>query len=548
MSRSPLFADVIRSLHIARFSEEHRLATADALALVRQAEMHRAARRRSRRDWLTAVGRAGAAGAVASVIAPVHRVFAGGQSGTSVDVGIVGAGLAGLACADALADRGVAATLYEASARTGGRCGSLRGFFPGQVAERGGEFIDNPHKTMLGYARRFDLAVEDVTKAPGDVTYYFGSRHIPESAIVEEFRAFVSVMRLDLRRLSNEVTALSHTAADEALDQTSLLAYLDGQNGANEPAGPIAKAAFAEAYIAEYGLEADRQSCLNFLMFIHADRRSKFTPFGVFSDERYHVIDGNDRIVEGLTQALPRPVQHGMTLVAVRKTPSGAIELTFDTGGGTVTRTHDVVVLAVPFSVLRDVDLHVNLGLPVVQRSAIELLGYGTNAKTMVGFDGRPWIAHGGDGTAYADLANLQVIWETNPARASANRGVLTDYASGDRGATLDPALVQLQATQFLSDLDVVFPGSAAVASRRPNGSLVAHLEHWPSNPLTRGSYTCYLPGQFTTIAGLEGLPAGNLHFAGEHANSFYEWQGFMEGAALSGLDVAAAILRAAKR
>jgi monoamine oxidase len=86
------------------------------------------------------------------------------------------------------------------------------------------------------------------------------------------------------------------------------------------------------------------------------------------------------------------------------------------------------------------------------------------------------------------------------------------------------------------------------VASRRPNGSLVAHLEHWPSNPLTRGSYTCYLPGQFTTIAGLEGLPAGNLYFAGEHANSFYDWQGFMEGAALSGLEVAAAILRAAKR
>jgi monoamine oxidase len=56
------------------------------------------------------------------------------------------------------------------------------------------------------------------------------------------------------------------------------------------------------------------------------------------------------------------------------------------------------------------------------------------------------------------------------------------------------------------------------------------------------------MPGQFTTIAGLEGIPAGNLYFAGEHANSFYVWQGFMEGAALSGLDAAAEILRVAKR
>jgi hypothetical protein len=31
-------------------------------------------------------------------------------------------------------------------------------------------------------------------------------------------------------------------------------------------------------------------------------------------------------------------------------------------------------------------------------------------------------------------------------------------------------------------------------------------------------------------------LAAGNLYFAGKHTNSFYEWQGFVEGAALSGI------------
>jgi monoamine oxidase len=78
-------------------------------------------------------------------------------------------------------------------------------------------------------------------------------------------------------------------------------------------------------------------------------------------------------------------------------------------------------------------------------------------------------------------------------------------------------------------------------------GQYLAHLEHWPSNRLMKGSYTCYKPGQFTTIAGLEGLPVGNLLFAGEHANSFYEWQGFMEGAALSGIAAAQSIFATAK-
>ena len=43
--------------------------------------------------------------------------------------------------------------------------------------------------------------------------------------------------------------------------------------------------------------------------------------------------------------------------------------------------------------------------------------------------------------------------------------------------------------------------------------------------------------------APLEGQPAGHLYFAGEHTDSFYSWQGFMEGACLSGLSASAAVL-----
>jgi monoamine oxidase len=543
-----LFARITRAIRIARFCNDHGLPTAEGVERIRSAEAKQAVVRRSRREWLQTVGRTGAAGAAAFIAMPVRHVLAGQkQRPASLDVGIVGAGLAGLACADTLASNGVAAALYEANTRTGGRCWSLRNLFPGQIAERGGEFIDNPHKTMLNYARRFELPIEDVSKEPGEVFYHFDGRPVPEAAVVDEFRDFVAAMRFDLRQLSNEVTALSFTEADAALDRTSLAAYLDGANGANLAAGPVARAAIAEAYVAEYGLEPDQQSCLNFLFFIHADRRSKFTPFGVFSDERYHVAEGNDRIVQGLSRGLPGTIEYGMNLVAVRRTARGAVEMTFDTPGGVVSRVHEAVVLAIPFSTLRGVTLDSSLELRPGQRAAIDLLGYGTNAKMMVGFRGRPWAASGGNGTAYSDLPNVQTTWETNPARATAGSAILTDYSGGDRGAGLNPGSVQAEARSFLADLESVFPGVKA-AARRAGKSIVAHLEHWPSNPLTRGSYTCYRPGQFTTIAGLEGLPAGNIFFAGEHANSFYEWQGFMEGAALSGIDAAAMVLRPAKR
>jgi monoamine oxidase len=501
MGRTPLFDKVVRAMRIARFCEDNRLSTGDGLERMRQHERHERAGRQTRREWLSGVARAGAAAGATSLLSPAQRLLAGAPAG-SIDVGVVGAGIAGLACADALATSGIRARVYEAGTRVGGRCVSLRNLFPDQIAERGGEFIDTPHKTMLRYAKRFNLALEDVSKEPGDVFYHLGGELIPESTVVDEFRDFVEVMHLDLRRLSNEPTALNHTDADVTLDRTSLSAYLNGANGARRAAGSIANAAIRAAYIAEYGLEPEEQSCLNFLGFIHADRRSKFTPFGVFSDERYHVLDGNDRIVSGLAQALPRPVELGMKLTAVSETASGRVELTFDTPAGVVSRAHDAVVLAIPFTTLRAVELDIDLDRVPGKRVAIDHLGYGTNAKMMVGFNRRPWIDQGGNGIAYADLAKLVCVWETNPARATSGRGVLTDYSGGARGSSLNPGAVQLEASQFLADLNFVFPGAQA-AARRVKGNVVAHLEHWPSNPLALCSYTCYIPGQFTTIAGL---------------------------------------------
>ena len=63
---------------------------------------------------------------------------------------------------------------------------------------------------------------------------------------------------------------------------------------------------------------------------------------------------------------------------------------------------------------------------------------------------------------------------------------------------------------------------------------------HWPTHPHTLGSYACYRPGQWA-FYGLEGAREGNVHFCGEHTS--LEFQGFMEGAAETGLLVATAIL-----
>jgi monoamine oxidase len=538
VSRTRSLTNLGRAIRIARFCERHNISTSEGLERAAAWEAQAAARYAGRREFLANMGKLAAVGAIGSIAWQLPLAPAAPQPGPAVKVAIVGAGLAGLACADELSRNGINATLYDASTRVGGRCFSLANFFPGQVAERGGEFIDNLHKTMLGYVTRFKLELEDVGKEPpGEVFYFFDGQHVPESAVVDEFRDLVAAMRDDLRTVG-QPTADSHTDADALLDSTNLREYLETRR-----AGSIVSKAIEQAYIAEYGLEIDQQSCLSFLLFIHADRRSKFRPFGVFSDERYHVIGGNEQIIEGLRSRLAAQIQLGMKLIKARKNASGDIELTFNNGSKSFSTTYDAVVFAIPFSILREVELDASLGLPAWKRVAIDDLRYGTNAKMMVGFDGRPWLAQGSNGASYSDLPHHQTTWETNPRKATAQHAVLTDYSGGDRGASLKSQQVQMEAELFLSDLDDVYPGALAAASGA-TGNRRVHLEHWPSNPLVKGSYTCNHPGYFTSIADNEAKPVGNVHFAGEHTSSFYEFQGFMEGAALSGIRAAQEILQ----
>ena len=415
MSRTPGFRRLLQSLELAAVCLDSKRQTAEVVE-------ESASVSRGRRRVLGGLG----GGALMSALSP-WPAFAVPKVESGLRVAVVGAGLAGLSCADRLARNGIRATLFEAGDRVGGRCWSLRDHFPGQVAERGGEFIDTAHKAMLAYANEFGLELEDVNKNPGEVFYFFDGVREPEAAIVEEFRDLVARMRVDLRRISSP-TAADHSPDEVRLDYLDLREYLTTRG-----AGRRAFKAIEQAYIAEYGLEIEDQGCLAFLQFIHADRRSKFTPFGVSSDERFHVVGGNDLIAQGLATRVAGQIQTHRPLVGISKLSNGEFELSFEN----FTHRCDAVVMALPFSVLRTLHLDASLELPAIKRLAIDTLRYGTNAKMMVGFDARPWVALGGNGASYSDLTNHQTTWETNAARASATRGVLTDYSGGRRGAAI---------------------------------------------------------------------------------------------------------------
>ena len=542
MSRSDMMAKLLRMARLAERCEQTGETTQEALE-------QEGMRVSSRRNFAKGAAAATATVAVGS-LAPTAWSRMAKIGGKFIDLGtkgdggiaIVGAGLAGLTCGAELARLGVQATVFEASGRVGGRCSSLRGHFPGQVVERGGEFISSSHHTMLGFAREFGLELESSSQLPGTAYYNFGGQSYSEAQVAEEYRAFAASIREDLFTL-NSPTADRFTEADALFDYMSLEDYLILHG-----AGNLLRTVISTAYLSEYGASIDELSAISFLRFIYGDKRTKLAPLGVFGGESLRVVDGNDRIATGLANKLTKPVKLGYKLLAMRKLSNGRIRLSFDVAGRSIQSDHDAVVMTLPFSVLRDVQLDASLGLPAWKHLAINNAAMGDHTKLMVGFKEPYWkTIHGRNGTGFSDSASIQSTWEVNPSKSGNTQAVLAGYSGGVQARSRKLTTVQMDARSFLGYLEEVLPGANDAARRNDAGEVLAHTANWSSNPLSKGSHSVNRPGYFTTIAHNEAKAVGNLLFAGEHTSSFYEWQGFMEGAALSGLRAAGEVYALAR-
>ena len=510
MARTALFSRLRRLLAAAHVVHRTGVTPGEALAASRRGP--------SRRDVL-----AGALGAAALV--PLAAAC-GDDAGAGDAVAVIGGGTAGLHCAYRLAEAGVPVVVYEASARVGGRMHTARDLFAdGQICELGGELIDSGHVTMQALAAELGLTLDDLVEDTAGLradTFHFDGQVIADETIVAEFTPLAALMA------STVAAAEADDAELERVDAMSIPAWLEAEAGL--PPTSLIRRILEVAYTIEYGLEADEQSILNLLYLIDAETPDPFRIFGD-SDERYHLREGSDAIPTGLAAALGDArirLEHALASVAVGD--DGRYRLGF-ANGVEVVATH--VVLAIPFTKLRQVDLSAS-GLSSEKRTMIDELGYGTNAKLMLGFASRPWRELGASGSSFSDVGQLQSTWETSRGQAGGS-GILTDFVGGARGVAIGEGDAEDRAAEVLPWLDAVFPGTAAAYVE---GSAVRM--HWPTQPYALGSYACYRPGQWAFWS-REGEREGNLHFCGEHTS--LDFQGYMEGAAETGALVAVEIL-----
>ena len=501
----------------------------------------------TRRDFLKAGGVAVGAAALApsAALAAINRAaVAQGR------IAIVGGGIAGLNAALTLQDAGISSTIFEASNRIGGRMHSdTSSWLNGQTSEHCAELIDSGHKTILGLASRFKLATADLLGAEPihstDTDYFFG-HYYTDAQAQADFNPVWANVKKDVNAAGYPTLYNSFTDAGRDLDRMSIYDWIESRvpGGHSSPMGRLLDV----AYNIEYGDVTTVQSSLNLIYLLGFNSNpGNFQIFGQ-SDERYHIVGGNERLPKAIAAALaPGTVQLNTALTAIARRADGTFDLTLTSGGVATTRNFDRVILTIPFSVLRTLNYSA-AGFDTLKKTAITQLGYGKNAKLHLQFNTRYWNSSGpwgiGNGSTYADTG-YQNTWEVSRAQDGAT-GILVDYTGGGvplasfGGDPTDPTVVARFARTFLRQIEPVFPG----ITQQWNGR--ATLDVPLTNPLLLGSYSYWKVGQYVGFSGYEKArqpdpTTGKCHFAGEHCST--DFQGYMEGGASEGARAAQEII-----
>jgi monoamine oxidase len=495
--------------------------------------------RRTRREVLIGAGAIAGAALAGSPAHALARTLS--RKRTQPRIAIVGAGLAGIRCAHMLwtqspASR-VASVLYDANPdRAGGRCWTLRDFFAdGLITEHGGSFLNSDQKHVRGLASRLGLKQEVVDGGDlprGDEVFFIDRRVYTYAEANADWHDF------GYRAFRNAARELNTDAGATRLDRMSVPEWLDSTEiGASSRFGKLMMA----NTVTENGGDPDDQSAQDLIYLLTGNRRASLSPLPG-DDERFHIVGGNDQLVSGMLDQLPpATVRHGHVLVAISKRADGTIVLTFDVAGKSVDEAADLVVLALPFSTLRNVDLR-HSGLSKTKRHVVHTMGMGTNAKIHLELSHKTWPARGYSGATYGEWQRLACAWDdtvqlgpdASPALYLAFPGARVGR-SGLTGKAHGPA-PDRDVRWALRELEHVFGGTTAAFTGR------AYEDHWARDPWVHGAYSYYRVGQANTYGELAGASEGRFLFAGEHTS--INNIGFLEGAVETGERAAKRVLR----
>ena len=425
---------------------------------------------------------------------------------------VAGAGLAGLTAAHELASADAVVTLIDARDSAGGRVRTIRTFSAGQHAELGGEFIEPDHKEIVGLCKQFTLPLVRVLR--GGFTHRFrdvsGTYHVSRTAPWDSLTKALAPL---IRRYK---TARGDSSAG-AVREMATISLGEWLRQSNAPENVHA---MAKALRGFFLADPDEISVLPVVEQIAKGGSPAHAEF-------FRLEGGNDRLVDALIHATPARLLLGHTIRAVAHAFDRVVVTVIDASGMTQEIEGGYLVMTLPASTLRGVEIRP--ALPDEQRHAIAQLAYGPATKVLLQsssnlFDTRR-------ARAFATDSRLGAFWDASEEETSGH-SIVAFLAGCSASAELREAATN-GGGALLADLCWLGMNREPITAVR--------MADWTTDPYVRGGYAFLDPGFDPAWRPLLARRTGRIVFAGEHTSE--RWQGYMNGAVESGQRAARELL-----
>jgi monoamine oxidase len=432
---------------------------------------------------------------------------------------VAGAGLAGLTAARELTRRGADVRVIEARDRIGGRVWTTREppIAPFH-AELGGELVDKDHQALRALCKEFNLPLKAI------LLRGFGLA-IGQQGRVKVLDSQTRVWGSFRRIFSPHARALEAVKGEWVSSVASAIGRRSIQDVLDAARASAAVRAHATGLRNFWVADPDELSALTAAMQVLDGDPSKTA--------MYHIVGGNDRLVDALAKAARCEILRQHILRSVEWSDSGVRVSIEGRRGRRATAGADYLVLAMPVALLSD--LKFSPALPSAQQQAINSLDTGPATKALLRF-ATPWWRQPGRPRAYGSNLAVGAVWDGSEAQDGA--AILTLLAGGRASAALQKVI----ATEGVSGItrQLRWLDASPKRRRRVPGLPSMHVVSWEHDPWARGAYAYFSPRFDPALRPLLSRAAGRVHFAGCHTSRDY--QGYMNGAVESGLRVAAEI------